>query len=280
MTTRAFHILSCWYNGEMQQQTMRRPVAAPQPMMAAESSDIALSVIIPAYNEEGRVGKTIDIISAYLLRQSYTYEIVVVNNGSTDRTAEVVRQKMGTVPHLLLMEEDGVGKGDAVRAGMLGTTGAIRLFTDADNSTDISHVEKMWPLFERGYEVVICSRDAKDAKGAHQAVSQVWFKRQLGNMGNLFIQIMAVPGIWDTQCGFKAFRAEAAERIFSQMRIQKFGFDVEALALARFLGYRIGIVPAYWVNDVFSHVSLKSYLEVLWEVVRVRWNFIRSRYTK
>lgn len=264
----------------MQQQTIRRPIAVPQPVMAEADTTIALSVIIPAYNEERRVGKTIDLISAYLLRQPYTYEIVVVNNASTDRTALVVRQKMETIPHLSLIDEPHPGKGNAVRAGMLGTNGTIRLFTDADNSTDISHVEKMWPLFEKGYEVVICSRDAKDAEGAYQAVSQIWVKRQLGNLGNLFVQVMAVPGIWDTQCGFKAFRADAAERIFSQARIKKFGFDVEALALARFLRYRIGVVPAYWVNDAFSHVSPKSYVEVLWEVVMVRWNFIRNRYTQ
>jgi len=247
----------------------------------APMRDIYLSVIIPAYNEEKRISKTLDEISYYLSRQAYTYEILVVSEGSTDRTSEVVKAKMTAIKHLRLLDlKENRGKGHAVKNGMLDVSGRICLFTDADNSTDISHFEKMKPLFDKSYEVVICSRDSKDVSGAKQEVAQAWYKRLLGNMGNIFIQIVAVRGIWDTQCGFKAFRGFASEKIFSQTRIMGFGFDIEVLALARLFGYNVGIVPAKWVNDADSHVRFSSYLKVLWETVLVRWFLWRGVYNK
>lgn len=245
------------------------------------SRDIFLSVIIPAYNEEGRIGKTLDAIYTYLRRQPYSYEILVVTGGSTDNTAGVVNDKKRIIPNLNILDiPRNRGKGFVVRTGMLKTTGRIRLFTDADNSTDISHFDLMRPFFDKGYEVVMCSRDSKDAKGAIQSVRQSWGKRLLGNLGNLFIQLVAVRGIWDTQCGFKAFRAGAAEKIFGAARINGFGFDIEALALSRRLGYKIGIVPANWKNDPLSHVRLISYFKVLLETVLVRINSWRGAYDR
>ncbi|MEK7090752.1 MAG: dolichyl-phosphate beta-glucosyltransferase [Patescibacteria group bacterium] len=245
------------------------------------SRDIFLSVIIPAYNEEKRIPKTLDIIAEYLRRQPYQSEILVVTDGPTDNTIGVVNDKKKAVPNLeILAMSKHRGKGYGVRMGMLHTTGRIRLFTDADNSTDISHFDLMRPLFDKGFEVVICSRDPKDAKGAKQAISQKWYKRLAGNAGNLFIQMLAVRGIWDTQCGFKAFRSGAAEKIFGKSRINGFGFDIETLTIARNLGYRIGIVPAHWENDPSSRVRLLSYMKVFWETVLVKINLWRGRYEK
>src|SRR3989344_3620937 len=139
-----------------------------------------------------------------------------------------------------------------------------------DNATDISHFDKMRPFFDKGFDAVICSRDPKDALGAKQAVAQAWWKRALGNMGNLYIQWMAVPGIWDTQCGFKAFRDYAAEKIFSATKINRWAFDVEVLALAKRFGYKIGIIPANWVNDPRSSVKFMAYFHTLWEVFKIR----------
>ena len=136
----------------------------------------------------------------------------------------------------------------------------------------------MHPLFDRGYDLVICSRDSKDAPGARQAVAQVGYKRLMGNMGNLLIQLVAVRGIWDTQCGFKVFRDYAAEKIFSQTVIDRWGFDIEVLALARALKYKIGIIPAYWINNPKSHFKLSGYLEVLGETVKIWQNLSRGRY--
>lgn len=242
------------------------------------NEDVYLSVIIPAYNEEDRIGKTLDLVGAYLSRQPFKSEIIVSEAASPDKTAEVVRQKIPEITNLSLISQKNKGKGGGVKIGMLAAKGRIRLFTDADNSTDISHFDKMRPFFDRGYEVVICSRDPKDAPGATQAVSQAWYKRLIGSAGNLFIQLVAVRGFWDTQCGFKAFRDFAAEKIFSQQRIPGWGFDIEVLTLARALRYKIGIIPAYWVNDPKSHVKISSYLQVLWETVKVRLNLWRGEY--
>ena len=172
------------------------------------------------------------------------------------------------------------GKGFVVRQGMLEARGEYRIFTDADNSTDVHYIEDMLAKFKEGYEVVISSRDGKDAKGAGQAVKQAWLKRQMGNAGNLYIQILAVPGIWDTQNGFKGFSAKAAEDIFSRTTVDGFGFDIEALAIARALKYKIGIIPIIWKNDPKSLVSLRSYFKVLADTAKVRLNLWSGKYTK
>lgn len=235
--------------------------------------DLYLSVIVPAYNEADRLPKTLRRFNEYLSKQAYNYEIVVVNDGSKDGTADAVGSMVNEIKNLRLMDrKKNMGKGYSVREGMMAAKGKIRLFADADNATDISHFEKMRQFFDKGYEVVICSRDPKDAPGAKQAVSQVWWKRLLGNLGNLYIQWLAVRGIWDTQCGFKAFRDFAAEKIFATAKINRWAFDVEALALARKFGYKIGIFPANWINDPHSTVRISSYLRTLWEVFKISRN--------
>lgn len=242
-------------------------------------SELYLSVVIPAYNEEKRITKTLKAISSYLERQPYSYEIIVANDGAKDATADVVRDVMNEISNLRLVDrKENKGKGFTVREGMLSAKGRIRLFTDADNSTDISYFEKMRPFFDKGYDVVISSRDSKDAQGAGQEVPQSWLKRLMGNLGNLYIQILAVPGIWDTQNGFKAFRDHAAKEIFSRAMINRWAFDVEALALARKLGYKIGIIPVRWKNDPHSHVSMMSYFRTLFDTAKIRWNLIRKKY--
>ncbi len=233
--------------------------------------DVYLSVIIPAYNEAERLPKTLRRFDEYFAAQAYSYEILVVNDGSRDNTAETVKKMAGEIKNLRLIDRGrNMGKGYSVREGMLATYGKIRLFADADNATDIAHFDKMRAFFDSGYDIVICSRDKKDAQGAKQAVAQVWWKRALGNMGNLYIQWMAVPGIWDTQCGFKAFRDYAAEKIFSTAKINRWAFDVEALALAKHFGYKIGIIPANWINDPRSSVKFTAYFRALWEVFKIR----------
>jgi dolichyl-phosphate beta-glucosyltransferase len=133
----------------------------------------------------------------------------------------------------------------------------------------------MMPLFKEGYEVVIGSRAVK---GAKLEPAEPWYKQIAGKSGNLFIQALVLPGIWDTQCGFKAFTEEAAERIFKVSNIAGWGFDVEVLALAKAMGYKIREVPVRWVNDTRSHIKFSAYLQVLWETITIRWRLWRGEY--
>jgi dolichyl-phosphate beta-glucosyltransferase len=241
-------------------------------------TDIYLSVIVPAYNEAARIGKTLERVQQYLTHAPFSYEILVVIDGSTDATAEVVRRAEGISGLRLIERGVNRGKGFTVGEGMLAAVGQIRLFCDADNSTDIGHFDKMKPLLDQGYDVVIASRNDLDVAGAEQVVAQAWHKRAVGRLGNRIVQRLAVPGIWDTQCGFKAFRAAAAERIFSQTTIERWGFDIEALALAQALNFRIGIIPAHWINDDRSHVRSLDYLNVLADTWAVRRNLRAGKY--
>lgn len=238
-----------------------------------------LSVVIPAYNEEKRIGKTLEIIGRYLATQPFTSEILVVLDGVKDNTLDVVQAFAQNRSDVRWIDrKENRGKGYTVREGMLAAHGEVRLFADADNSTDIDHFDKMKPKFDNGAHVVIATRDSKDVAGARQEVPQSPMKRLLGNAGNLFIQAMAVPGIWDTQCGFKAFSAESAVKIFSVATMDRWVFDIEALALARKFGYTIDLIPAYWINDDGSKVSFSNYLGSLVDTVKVRINLLTGRY--
>jgi len=242
-------------------------------------SEIYLSVIVPTYNEAERLPGTLKRFQEYLLAKPFTYEIIVVLDGPTDNTRDVLATMVYEIKCLKILDRNvNRGKGYTVREGMLKASGRVRLFSDADNSTDISHFDKMQSFLDGGCDLVICSRSSSDAPGARQAVPQVWYKRMIGKFGNLFVQLLAVRGIWDTQCGFKAFRDSAAEKIFSQTAIDGWGFDIEVLALARALQYRIGIVPAAWINDPRSHVIWGGYLGALWEILKIRWNLVRGHY--
>ena len=236
-----------------------------------------LSVIIPAYNEEKNIEKTVRSIFGYLKEKIPEHEIIVVTDGSTDRTADITRLLKTEISTLELVEfKNNRGKGFAVKTGMLKARGDFRLFTDADNSTTIDHVEKMMSYFQKGFDVVIASiavRGHKVATGSEPA-----WRRIFGKLGNLFIQIMVVPGIHDTQRGFKIFTVEAAEKIFSKMTIERWGFDVEALALARKFGFKIKEVPVNWKNAPESHVGLKAYFQVLMETVKIRRNLWMGKY--
>lgn len=243
---------------------------------------IHLSIIIPAYNEAKRISDTLLDLDKYLSVQEYTYEILVVIDGAKDNTYEVVQGHQKLVQNLsVINNEVNHGKGYVVRQGMLEASGKWRLFMDSDGSTSIEHIEKMWPFTKEGCDVVIGTRDSKDAKGAAQDTKQSFLKRLLGNMGNVLIQVVAVPGIWDTQNGFKMFSAKSAEDIFSRAKMDRFSFDIEALALARAFGYKIGIIPVHWVNDPDSSVTLfgpNGYVAVLLDLFRIRWNLIRDIY--
>lgn len=237
-----------------------------------------LSVIIPAYNEAKRIGRTLTAINEYLSKQKYDYEILVVENGSTDETVTVVKQKMDEIKNLkLITGRKGYGKGFAVREGMLEAKGDYRIFTDADNSTPIEQIEKMWPEFEKGYDVVIGSRDVK---GAILDPPQPWWRKLILGQG-FKIYRKLILGLWsikDTQCGFKGFTKKAAEEIFPLCRINHFAFDPEVLIIAQKLGYKIKEIPIYWKNDPNSTVKFSSIFKMAIDLLKIRLNLIRGVY--
>jgi dolichyl-phosphate beta-glucosyltransferase len=244
----------------------------------ATPSDIKLSVIIPAYNEELRLPDTLAKSIEYLAAQNYGSEIIIVNDGSSDGTERVVDEKANSgIPIRLLRHPDGAnhGKGAAVRAGMLAASGDYRLFMDADNSTTLDHISRFWPHFEEGCDLVIGSRALKDSV---ICMHQNKAKEIAGRLGNLFIQKMAVPGIQDTQAGFKMATAKAAELIFPRLTIERWGYDIEMLAIAEAHGCKICEVPITWNNAEGSKVSFGSYFEVLSEVWTIRKNLMAGKY--
>ena len=256
-----------------------------------------LSIIIPAYNEAERLPLTLVDMDKRLNGVKYSYEILVVNDGSIDNTGEIVKKMAPAIKNLKLIDNRvNQGKGGVVKQGMLLAKGEYRLFTDADNSTSIDHFEKMipflsakGPLRQRSeasgsayggknneiYDVVIGSRAVK---GSKLEPPQPFYKQLLGKLSNIIIQIVNVPGIWDTQCGFKAFGEKAAEKIFNVSKINGWGFDIEALALARHFGYRTKEMPVHWVNDIRSHVKLSAYLKTFVENVKIRWWIMTGAY--
>lgn len=239
-----------------------------------------LSVIVPCYNEARRLPHTLLDIDKHLSHATFPYEILVVDNNSKDATLEIAKRFAQFIKNLRVIECRRQGKGAAVQKGMLEAKGKIRLFTDADNSTSIEHFFLMEHYFpsktDIGHDVVIASRDIE---GARLVPPQPWYKRQLGNIGNLIIQVLLLPGIPDTQCGFKAFTEKATLDIFPKITIIGWGFDVEALVIAKKHGYRIKEVPVTWIDDTRSKVKLSGYITTLLEVCRIKIKSIRGVYT-
>ncbi|MEK7086813.1 MAG: dolichyl-phosphate beta-glucosyltransferase [Patescibacteria group bacterium] len=235
-----------------------------------------LSVVIPAYNEEKRIAGTLKSVFDYLSRQKYFWEVIVVSDGSKDGTAEEVQKFAARHKGFQLIKNlENHGKGYVVRQGMLTAKGERRLFTDADNSTSIEQIENFLPYFEKGYEIVIGSIEIKGAKIVENAQ---WYRRALGHYSKLLIRVVA--GLWsihDTQRGFKCFTSKAAEDVFSKTKIDRWGFDIEVLALAKRIGYKIKEIPVHWENPGESKVNLKSYFQVLAELFKIRfWLWFNS----
>lgn len=235
-----------------------------------------LSIIIPAYNEAERIPRTLIDMDRRLARAEYSYEILVIDDGSKDNTVEVVTKMLPMIKNLRIVEtNENLGKGGAVRRGMLLAKGQIRLFTDADNSTSIDQFENMIPFFKQGYGVVIGSRAVK---GAKLDPPEPFYRQAIGKGLNLFIQALLLWGIWDTQCGFKAFTAEAADRIFKMSRIRGWGFDVEILSIAKLMGYKIKEMPVRWADDARSHVRWSGGLQFIRDALKIRWWLWRHEY--
>jgi len=234
--------------------------------VGADAQVVDLSVVIPAYNEQARIGRTIEAVCAYLTGTGVSWELIVVDDGSSDGTAAVAREIMERDARVRLIQlPANRGKGNAVRVGVLATHGTEVLITDADLSTPIDEVEKL--RAEGGDAVVtIGSRQ----RGAQIDVQQNAARRLLGRLGNYYIRAVAVPGVRDTQCGFKLLRGEAARTLLARTRLNGWGIDVEILHLADRFGWEVAEVPVRWAHATGSKLRPTAYLHVLAEVAYVR----------
>jgi glycosyltransferase involved in cell wall biosynthesis len=238
-----------------------------------------LSIVIPAYNEENRIGRTLTETFDYLERQNYSSEVIVVNDGSTDHTVEAVRRFENRAGcRLRLVENPGNrGKGYSVRNGMLKADGDIVLFYDADLSTPTSEIVKVaGPIAEGRYDVVFGSRALdRSLIGTRQSR----FRETLGRVANLIQFVFSGLSFKDTQCGFKAFRREAAQSVFRLQRIEGFGFDIEILFIAQKQGWRLLETPVLWNHVEGSKLNpMTAYIKVLMEVSTIRWNNLLGKY--
>jgi dolichyl-phosphate beta-glucosyltransferase len=239
-----------------------------------------LSVVIPAYKEGERIGRNLLEIDKYLKSKSYTYEIVVVVDGSPDNTAEVARNYALQVPYLRIIENtENHGKGYVVRQGLLEAKGKYCVFLDADGSTSITHLETFLPQLEAGYDVVIGSRKIE---GSFIQVHQPAYREIMGQGGNWLIRI--VLGLWnypDTQCGFKVLSGVAAHEVASRMVVDRFGFDFELVILSIKLGFKVKQMPVRWMNEEGSTVSLtgpNGFIQVLIDLFKTKWRLLSGAY--
>jgi len=227
-----------------------------------------LSIVIPAYNEAKRIAPSLDKIADYLSAQKYTYEALVVDDGSTDGTAEVCRAIASSHPWLeVLRYLVNRGKGHAVRVGVLAVGGEHVLICDADLATPIEELDGFWRFFEEGADIVIASRPLR---GSHLVKQQPLYRKFAGRFFNLLVRAVAVHGIHDTQCGFKLFRREAARAIFPLCSLNDFGFDIEVLHVAQRIGFRIREAPVHWYHRPGSKVRLlRDGLRMLLDLFRI-----------
>ncbi len=243
-----------------------------------------LTIVIPAYNEEQRLPATLAAIDRYLSDTGVTAEVIVADDGSTDHTAQIARQYSPATAKIVVLSLPHRGKAFAVRDGILNATADYVLFTDADLSTPMRFAPALIEELRRGAGVAIGSREGIGAR----RVGEPAYRHLMGRVFNFVVRALAVPGIDDTQCGFKAFRAETAREIFALTRLHDpgdirgprvSGFDVEVLFIARRLGYRIATVPVYWEHVPGSKVRpLQDSALMFLDVVRVRLNALRGLY--
>jgi glycosyltransferase involved in cell wall biosynthesis len=234
-----------------------------------------LSIIIPAHNEELRLPRTLRQVFVFLEKQSYPAEVIIVENGSSDRTLELAREFASSQPNLIVLHEERPGKGNAVRRGVLEAGGEYRFICDADLSMPINELAKFLPPVVNGFDVAIGSREAPGAVRYNEPSYRHWGGRAI----NLVIRLLILPGLNDTQCGFKCFRAEAARKLFGLQTLDGWSFDIEILYLARKKHMRIKEVPIQWYFDPDSKVNaVRDALRMISDIFRIHIHALRGGY--
>ncbi len=242
-----------------------------------QDSSPYLSIIIPAYNEESRLPHTLPKVIEFVRGQPYQAEVLVVDDGSTDRTAEIVEQFSAEHSCVRLIRAEHGGKGHAVKTGMLQALGEYALLCDADLAMPITELPKFLPPQQNSYHVAIGSREAAGAVRYNEPV----YRHVMGRVFNWLVKIMAVPGFEDTQCGFKCFHTSVTEDLFSLQTIDGFSFDVEVLYIAQKRGYKIVEVPIHWYYQAESKVHpVKDTIRMFRDMLKVRQNDRRGLYNK
>ncbi len=236
-----------------------------------------LSVIVPAYNEERRIGPTLEKLVGYLTSRPFQWEVLVVDNGSDDATATVVESWASEVPQVRLESLPTAGKGIAVRHGMLQAKGELRFMCDADMSMPVEHLYDFLDRMAEGYDVVIGSRQTEGARRFGEPV----IRHLMGRVFNRVVRLVAVGGFEDTQCGFKMFRGELADEVFSLQRATGFGFDVEVLFIAKRRGASILEMPIDWHHEPSSKISpVADSVRMVMDAVLTRWRGLIGAYRK
>lgn len=236
-----------------------------------------LTVIVPAYNEETRLGKTLKTITSYLEEKKVQFELLVVNDGSIDRTVEIAQRIIGQRTNCRVISlARNSGKGAAVRRGMQEAQGEFILFSDADLSTPIEEYFKLRRVLDDGADVAIGSRALTDSQ---VLVHQPWYREKMGKTFNLLVRLILWLPISDTQCGFKCFRREAALLLAGQQQVDGWAFDAELLFIARKQGLKITEVPVQWVNDRGTKVGIiSSSTQMLWSTLKIRLRCMTGGY--
>jgi dolichyl-phosphate beta-glucosyltransferase len=238
-----------------------------------------LSIVIPAFNESVRIQATLESVIECVRARGWQAEVLVVNDGSTDRTPQIVKQFQASAPELKLLENPGNrGKGYSVRAGLLAAAGEMVMFTDADLSAPIEEAERLIAAIRAGADIAIGSRWLESSRQTHrQPLYRQFFGRCFNGVTRL---VMGLP-FADTQCGFKAFTREAAQTVFRLQTIERWGFDPEILFIALRRGYRVVEVPVSWAHDARSRISyLRDGARMLQDVAIIRWNALLGRYSR
>jgi dolichyl-phosphate beta-glucosyltransferase len=237
------------------------------------------SIVIPAYNEAGRIPATLEAVVEIVRKNSWSAEVIVVDDGSTDSTADVVRKFAASAPEVRLMQNPGNrGKGYSVRAGLLQALGDVVMFTDADLSAPMEEAQGLFDAIAGGADIAIGSRWLERTR---QTIRQPLYRQFFGRCFNAVTRFVMDLPYADTQCGFKAFTRAAAQTIFQLQTIERWGFDPEILFIALKRGYRIQEVPVSWAHDERTRMSyLKDGIKMLQEIAIVRWNALLGRYSK